>query len=134
MKDLTEAMKLDLKLIKRNKSINDIVEFLETKYKCQGLNYQRVYYQFRKVKPLFGLSDCAHFTNYLRIAGFYVDHILQEDDETLCKLFFVSPIMKFNYSLFNDVLILDTTYNVNKYKIPLLIFTGIASDVLMEEM
>lgn len=126
--DITEAMKIDLRFMKKNLSVVDIIDFLEAKFKCTNLNYQKVYYQFRKVKPLLGLKDCAHFTSYLREKKFYVDPVFQEDDETLCKIFFASSIMQTNYSLFGDILILDTTYNTNKYKIPLLIFTGIAPD------
>jgi len=36
--------------------------------------------------------------------------------------------MQYNYSLYGNVLIMDVTYNINKYNIPLLIFTDIAFD------
>jgi len=126
--ELSENMKLDLRFIKKDKRIIDIIDFLEMKYRCQGLNYQKVYYQFRKLKPLFGLNDCAYFANYLKQKGFSVDVVLQEDEQTLSRLFFASPVMLQNYSLFGDMLIMDTTYNVNKYKILLLVFSGIAAD------
>ena len=86
--DLTEPMKMDLRFIVKSKRVVDIMEFLEAKYKSQGLSYQKVYYHLRKIKPLFGLRDCAHFTNYLREENFFVESVFQEDNETLCKLFF----------------------------------------------
>jgi len=59
--DLTEAMKMDLRFIIKSKRFADIMEFLEAKYKTQELSYQKVYYQFRKIKPLFGLRDCPFY-------------------------------------------------------------------------
>jgi len=35
----------------------------------------------------------------LKEENFFVESILQEDNQTLCKLFFASPTMQYNYSL-----------------------------------
>ena len=43
-------------------------------------------------------------------------------------MFFVSPIMKYNYDLFGGVVLIDSTYQTNIYNVPLVIFSGIACD------
>ena len=121
-------MKQDLLHIKKNTSITDIICFLEAKYKYNNLNYQKVYYQFRKLKPLLGPKDCYNFLCYLEEKNFYVSKDVHEYDSSLCKLFFASHVMQNNYQHFGDILLLDSTYNTNIYRVPLLVFSGIARD------
>lgn len=126
--DLTESMKNDLIYISKSQSISSIVDFLEAKYNISKLNYQKVYYAFRKVKPLFGADDCEHFHSYLKEKNFFVESMLNGYNESLCKLFFASPTMQYNYNLFGDIILIDATYNTNIYKVPLVVITGIGCD------
>jgi len=57
--DITDAMKNDLVFMPRWKSISEIVTYLEAKYGVNKLSHQKVYSQFRKIKPLFGSEDCS---------------------------------------------------------------------------
>ncbi len=93
----------------------------------RGLNYQKVYYHFRKVRPLLGNKDCQYFVNYL--SGKLFDfHYNVDDDQNLCKIVFVSSVMKQNYKDFGDIVLIDATYQTNIYKAPLVLFTGIGVD------
>jgi hypothetical protein len=53
-------MKEDIKNFSRIRPIIEILHFLENKYK-RSVDYNNLYYEFRKMKPLFGKDDCAHF-------------------------------------------------------------------------
>jgi len=71
----------------KSKRFADTIELLEAKHKARELSYQKVYYH-QEDQPLFGLKDCAHFPNYLKEEKFFVESVLQEDNQALCKLFF----------------------------------------------
>ncbi len=126
--DLTEAMKRDLQFIPSWANLADIVDFFETKYGVKGLNYQKVYYHFRKAKPLFGMKDCENFVKYLSEQQFSFHYNVDATDQSLCKILFVSPVMKQNYKDFGDIVLIDATYQTNIYKAPLVLFTGIGVD------
>jgi len=48
-----------------------------------------------------------------------------KEDIKFQNFLFCSINMKQLYLKFNDVLLIDSTYNTNKYKLPLLVFAGI---------
>ena len=124
--DLTESMKQDLNYIPQWVSIVDVVDYLEAKYGMRKLNYQKVYYHFRKIRPLLGPRDCEHFHQHLVENNFLVRTAVDSTDQALCKIIFISPVMKTNYDFFGDIILIDSTYQTNIYKAPLVTFTGIA--------
>ncbi len=126
--ELSESMKEDLKNAPRWINIVSIMSFLEAKYNKKNLSYHKVYKQFRKIKPLLGAQDCAYFHNYLVQKGFHTAIEMNKVEQYLCKLFFASKIMKENYASFGDIVLIDSTYQTNIYKVPLVVFTGIAPD------
>ena len=40
--------------------------------------------------------------------------------------FFATKVMEENYRLFGDIILIDSTYQTNIYKVPLVLFTGIS--------
>ena len=123
--DLTDAMRRDIPYFKKNRAIIDIVNYLENKY---GLvvDYQRVYYEYRKLVPLFGPQDCFKFISYLKSTNAFIKHTTSVEDKALTRLFFATPVMQQNYTQHQDILLMDATYKTNKYQIPLLVFSGIS--------
>ena len=122
----TQPMIKDLHSFKKKRPIIDILRCLESKYHCT-LDYKQVYYEFRKIKPLFGPEDCSNFINYLQSIYSSLEYLV-DDSNGLCKFIFATPAMKTNYKLFGDVLLLDATYKTNQYQVPLIAFSGVAKD------
>ncbi len=118
----------DLVYLPKRAKVTEIVTFLESKYKVKQLNYQEVYYHFRKLKTLFGPKDCEFFHKTLIENNFIVYYDVSSTDQTLSKLLLVSPIMKENYERYGDIVLLDSTYHTNIYKAPFAVFTGIGRD------
>ena len=106
-------MKQDLNYMSKFASLVDIVDFLEYKYNIKNFNYQKVYYELRKAKPLLGINDCEYFCAYLLANNFEVKSDIHNEDESLCKLLFVSPVMKENYNLYGDIVLIDCTYKTS---------------------
>ena len=124
---LNEQMEEDIKFFSRRTKIVDIQKFLETKY-GKTLNYQQIYFFFRKIHPLFGPKDCQFFINYLSKKKAFYRFVSDSNEQHLCKLYFATESMRKNYSNYHDVILLDATYSLNKYQIPVVIFSGIAAD------
>ncbi|KAJ1403466.1 MULE transposase domain [Sesbania bispinosa] len=61
-----------------------------------------------------GLNDPVMFTRHTCI-----------EDGRLEHLFWCDGIMQMNYRVFGDVLALDATYGKNKYRLPLVVFSGV---------
>lgn len=125
-KHITPIMMEDLKLMNKKMKISHIVNYLKIKHSCSGLSYQEIYYQFRKFHHFSGKKTAIILWN----TEFYVRSIVDEQDETLCKLLFLSKVMSKNILNFGDILLIDATYNVdiNIYKILLLVFSGISAE------
>lgn len=119
---LTQEMLNDLKLYNKRTKIIDIKESLEKKYKTI-LDYHTLYYEFRKIFPRFGDEDAINFIKILKQKKVYYKADLQEGK--ICKLFFATPRMIRNYELYGDIILIDSTYRVNQYNIPLLVYSGI---------
>jgi len=124
---LNEQMEEDIKFFSRRTKIVDIQKFLETKY-GKTLNYQQIYFFFRKIHPLFGPKDCQFFINYLSKKKVFYRFISHSNGQRLCKLYFATESIRKNYSNYHDIILLDATYSLNKYQIPVVIFSGIAAD------
>ena len=117
----------DMKYMLKSRKIIDVVRYLEQKHKC-SLSYNQVYYWFRREKPLFGSFDCDNLINYLDNHGVKYLPVVNDINQVLIKLIFVTNVMRNNYARFSDILLIDAAYNTNIYHIPLLIFSGIAND------
>lgn len=87
------------------------------------------------------LVDCQNFIDYLEENGAFWKSSLDvedlnsrdgqlqtegiEDVQNLCKLFFSTRRMKENLKVFGDVILIDTTYNINYYSTPLVVISGV---------
>jgi len=136
-KTLTPQMLYDLSKFKKSSNPSAIREYLENRYDVK-LDYMTVYNQFRKLFPRFGVEDCSNFIQYLlkNEADYRSLPELGENDEnqgdssvetdkSLCKIVFSTKKMKENFKNFGDILIIDTTYNVNYYSTPLVVLSGV---------
>ena len=103
----------DLHSFSKKRPIIDLLRCLESKYHCT-LDYKQVYYEIRKIKPLFGPEDCNNFINYLKSICSPLEYLV-DDSNVLHKFIFATTAMKTNYKLFGDVLLLDATYKTNQY-------------------
>ena len=72
---------------RRKKPISDIVSYLEQKNQGSNLSYNQFYYQFRKLRPLLGEKDVDYLVSYLRSKNAYVETLVDNKNEHMCKLF-----------------------------------------------
>lgn len=126
---LTAEMKTDIECMPKRIRISDVVTFLQTKYKVkQGLDYNVVYNEFRRLHPLLGENDLDFFIKYLKRNNSLLFIYPEEAEKARERLIFTTKSMLKNYENFGDILLIDTTYQTNKYKIPLAVFSGIGRD------
>jgi len=140
-KNLSNQMSEEIRKFDKFSKPSKIREFLESKF-GRKLDYFVVYNEFRRIYPRFGIVDCQNFVNFLAENGAYwkslpeVEEFKQkenisqaigeiEDDQSLCKLFFSTKRMKENLRIFGDVILVDTTYNINYYSTPLVVISGV---------
>ena len=140
-KNLSNQMSEEIRKFDKFSKPSKIREFLESKF-GRKLDYFVVYNEFRRIYPRFGILDCQNFVNFLAENGAYwkslpeVEEFKQkenisqaigeiEDDQSLCKLFFSTKRMKENLRIFGDVILVDTTYNINYYSTPLVVISGV---------
>ena len=121
--ELSEKMIQDIKHFNKSTSVVVIKEFLEQKYKI-NLSYNTVYSEFRKVFPLLGPQDAANFIKWCEENQFIVEKQIDENNKSYTKLFICSNLMKEHYKYYGDVVLLDSTYRVNKYRLPIVLFSG----------
>jgi len=121
--NLNDDMIKDISCFNKNTSVTEIREFLERKYKVE-LSYSLVYFHFRKIFPMFGPDDASTFIKFCEDNEFDVEKCIDESDKSITKLFICSKLMKAHYKAYGDSLIVDATYRVNKYKLPVVIFSG----------
>jgi len=55
---------------------------------------------------------------------FIIGKVIDEDDGNYTKLFICSQLMKAHFKAYDDVVIVDSTYRVNRYKLPIVLFSG----------
>jgi len=120
---LTPLMIEEIKNFKQNTSVIQIKEFLEQRFKVD-LSYKSVYNEFRKIFPLLGPNDAQNFTNWCEKNNFIVEKVIDEDNRNYTKLFICSQLMKAHFKAYGDVVIVDSTYRVNRYKLPIVLFSG----------
>jgi len=121
--ELSEKMLQEIQNFNKSSSVIIIKEFLEQKFKV-SLRYTSVYSEFRRVFPLFGSQDATKFITWCRQHDFLVEKEIDEINNSYTKLFICSKLMKEHYKLYGDVVLLDSTYRVNKYKLPVVVFSG----------
>jgi len=126
-KNLTPQMMNEIQYFKKTRPVIDIVHYFEAKYRC-SLDYHQVYHEFKKTKPIFGKNDCTNFYQYLQSKASFIGRNPIENDQSLTKLIFLTETMKRNYELYGDIIMMDSTYNTNLYRIPLVVLTGIRKD------
>jgi len=61
-----------------------------------------------------------------RIPNYYLSYS-KTNDEILNSLFWASDKMKYNYSKYGDVVLFDTTFKTNRFRMPLGIFVGMSA-------
>jgi len=122
--ELTPSMKKEIAKYHKYSNVTEIKASLENSFSCK-LDYWVVYREFRKQFPRLGASDCYKFLDFIRKNECLYEDDINEDDQSLCKLLFLTPKMLRNYKKFHDILLIDTTYNTNFYSIPLVVLSGI---------
>ena len=120
--NFTPQMMSDLQLYNKKSKIIDIKESLEKKYNVI-LDYQNVYYAFRKIFPRLRDEDANSFVNMLEKK--YIYHKMDIIDSKIQRLFLATPRMVRNYELYGDIILIDSTYRVNQYNIPLVVYSGV---------
>ena len=126
--EISNIMISQIMLFRRRRPISDIVNFLEHKNPGANLSYNKVYYQFRKLRPLLNEKDVHFFVSFLQGKNAYIETFIDSTNQHMCRLLFCTEIMQENYKKFGDIMLIDATYKTNKYQIPLVAFTGISSE------
>jgi len=124
VKVLTVNMLEDIKTFSKSTKVFTIKEFLEKKYKIQ-LDYDTVYRGFRKIFPRFGEKDGSNMLELLISKNIFYEADLDPENGMIKRLFFATPRMIEHYNLYGDINLIDSTYRVNHYNIPLIIYSGI---------
>ena len=124
--DLTQKMIDDIRMFNKRSRIIDIKESLEKKYYVQ-LEYQTIYREFRKIYPRFGNEDANNLLKILSNKNIIHKIDIDETNHTIKKLIFATPQMLNNYKLYGDIMLIDSTYRVNHYNIPLIVYSGVDS-------
>ena len=88
------------------------------------LSYKALYQEFRRIFPSLGPNDAEHFITWCEQNEFLVEKIIDQDNKHFTKLFICSNLMKSHFKEYGDIVILDATYRVNRYKLPLVLFSG----------
>ncbi|KAJ1381110.1 MULE transposase domain [Sesbania bispinosa] len=97
-------------------------------YEKVGFRKKDIYNQITQQRHL-KHSDATAAVKYLRDKGLndtamFTQHTMTEDGR-LEHLFWSDGIMQLNYKVFGDVLAFDATYGKNKYRLPLVVFSGL---------
>jgi MULE transposase domain len=101
-----------------------IATYIEKKYPLLRVSYGRLYSMFRRANPLFKTKDLDHFHSFLTKLNANISYFKDPGDK-LNRLFFTTPTMEENFKNFGDIVIVDSTYNTNLYKVPLFIISGV---------
>ena len=113
----------DIQFFDKNKNVIDVKEFLDCKYKVD-LSYQAVYREFRKIFPFFGPDDANYFLNWCKENSYTIKTEVDYIQKQYTKVLICSTYMQAMYKLYGEILIIDSTYRVNHYKLPLTIISG----------
>ncbi|KAF1883618.1 hypothetical protein Lal_00012532 [Lupinus albus] len=97
-------------------------------YRYIGFSKKDMYNQIQKQRRI-GNGDAKSALQYLKEqsksdSAMYWRHSVDEEGK-LQQLFWVDGCSIFDYSIFGDVLVFDATYDRNKYKFPVVIFSGV---------
>jgi len=123
---LTQEMREDLKIYTKKSKIIEIKESLEKKYNLQ-LDYHEIHREFRKLYPRFGDDDARNITEFLKKKNIKHSIYSEAGDNIIQRLFFATPQMIYHYELYSDIVLIDSTYRINLYNIPLIVYSGIDS-------
>ncbi|KAF1876728.1 hypothetical protein Lal_00031543 [Lupinus albus] len=97
-------------------------------YRYIGFSKKDMYNQIQKQRRI-GNGDAESALQYLKEqsksdSAMYWTHSVDEEGK-LQQLFWADGCSIFDYSIFGDVLAFDATYGRNKYKFPVVIFSGV---------
>jgi len=101
----------------------EIKAFLENKFKVE-LIYSVVYNQFRRIFPLLGPNDASNFIDWCTSHNFSAISHIDDSNKFYTRLFISSILMQNHYKCYGNIVIIDSTYSVNKYMLPLTILSG----------
>lgn len=129
MKTLTSQIIEDIKTFNKLSKVLDIKETLEVKYNSK-LDYYSVYRELRKLFPRFGKDDARNIITILKDKNKHHESEIDLESGQVKKLFFATPRMIQQYTQCGEINLIDSTYRVNHYNIPLIIYAGINSAVM----
>lgn len=122
----TENMKNDLKMFNKNSKVIYIKDSLEKKYSVQ-INYHIVYREFRRLYPRFGDEDAKNLISIFEQKDIYYKLSTDNSNTSIERMFFATKSMAQNYELYEDIVLIDSTYRINHYNMPLIVYSGIDS-------
>jgi hypothetical protein len=89
------------------------------------LGYWQVYREFRDLYPRLGINDCRIFLGFLSSNNAPHYEVTDSHSQAACRIYLQTQLMHENYGKFGDIVLTDSTYNTNRYPIPLVIISGI---------
>ncbi|KAF1892240.1 hypothetical protein Lal_00036601 [Lupinus albus] len=92
-------------------------------YRYIGFSKKYMYNQIQKQRRI-GNGDAKSALQYLKKQS-KSDFAIVDEESKLQQLFWADGCSIFDYSIFGDVLTFDATYGRNKYKFPVVIFSGV---------
>ncbi|XP_076946341.1 protein FAR1-RELATED SEQUENCE 5-like [Bidens hawaiensis] len=127
---LTEDQKTTVRNMYRNKSApRDILSFIQGEDETNASSLRTVHNETYKVrKEIFqGESHIEVLFRLLGDKGYTHDFRKNSSTNAMEDLFFMHPTSYVMFCAFPHVLIIDTTYNTNEYKLPLVQIVGVTS-------
>ncbi|XP_076937851.1 uncharacterized protein LOC143605728 [Bidens hawaiensis] len=127
---LTEDQKTTVRNMYRNKSApRDILSFIQGEDETNASSLRTVHNETYKVrKEIFqGESHMEVLFRLLGDKGYTHDFRKNSSTNAMEDLFFMHPTSYVMFCAFPHVLIIDTTYNTNEYKLPLVQIVGVTS-------
>ena len=121
--DLNAEMIKEISNFNKLSKVIEIKAFLENKFKVK-LIYSVVYNEFRRIFPLLGPNDANNFIDWCKSHNFSTIPHIDNSNKFYTRLFISSILMQNHYKCYGDIVIIDSTYSVNRYKLPVTILSG----------
>jgi len=114
-------------------SIKEVQDNVETKFDCE-INYKTIKnFYYKVINKLFGQpnDDAKGLVNLLEIlkkkGSTYFNQLLSNNGHLEALVFATLDMIEL-YKLYKDMLILDTTFGLNRFNMPLLTLAGVKND------
>jgi len=116
-------------MTKENAQPLNILARIKNKYKDNVSNLRNVYNERRNVHKadMAGASPMKVLLSQLHSKGYVHDYQVNESSNAVEQLFFVHPTSHKLWRAFPHVLLIDSTYKTNKYRMPFLEMVGVTS-------